>query len=821
MSTKDSAAEPGATEDSREREEAFTGQSVKRREDYDILTGRAEYIHDKEPPNCLHMVLVRSMHAHATVEAIDASEARAHSDCELVFTAADIKDQYNPMPCALPEFEEWPLADGKVRFAGEPVAVVVVSGDRYTAEDIADLVDVEYEQLDVTADPLSAREDPVVLHEDVGTNVGARKDLSFGNPDQAFADADHVVEKTFSWGRISGVPLETSGVVADYRPESDTFRIDSNVQLHTLVNAGICETLDYPEEKVDMRVPDDVGGSYGTKIGAVTRYCCLAAMASKELERPVRFVEDRIEYMQGGDAHSTEREYRAKLAVDDDGTMRGLDVWFVDDQGAYPRYAVNQAFKPLSMMSGTYRINHLRYAFEIVLTNKTSQSPYRGFGIQPQNFVLESLVDKAARVLGRDPVWLREQNLIRPDQMPYKLPTRNVYDSGDYPTALDQIREKIEAERDDGGLLDPQVVESRREEGKYRGVRPTVMVEPGVTQSDWRNHWEFDEEELHQRDLENVSDIPEHLRAKIESDGQITVYLATDSAGQGHQTIVTQLMADELGVLPSDIDVDYLGSADSPTNYGSAASRMAVMLSGAANGLADRLVRTCERAAAERWDCDEEAVAYREGHVYRTDGSARISLADLAAQASDRDDRLTAEFSYAHPTLDVSAFADALRRKRPSYATASFAANAPIVEVDVATGEIEILKFYSVRDCGTRLNPMIVEGQEHGGVAQGVGAALLEEFTYDDSGQPLAITMFDYLLPSIDRVPEMEFENTETPSPFTETGAKGVGESGITDAPASIACSVNDALAPLGVLVDQLPFTPNRVRDRIRNVREQ
>lgn len=798
--------------DRRADAESTAGESLQPIEDEQILSGRAEYIHDIAPDDALTMMLVRSIHPHAGIDAIKASEAREHEACELVLTGRELRETANPMPGPIDGYDEYPLATEKVTFAGEPVAAVVVSGNRYVAEDVADLVTVEYDRLDAVVSPEEAQRDEVVIHEDEGSNVAAHEEFSFGDPERAFREADHVIEESFSWGRISGVPLETAGVVASYDGSADEFTIESNIQLHTLVNDSVCETLGYPEESVDLHVPAHVGGSFGTKIGCVTRYCCLAALASKELNQPVRYTEDRIENLQGGDAHSSDREYDVRLALDDDGRVRALDVSFIDDFGAYPRYAINQTLKPLALATGTYEIDHVNYELTAVLTNKTSQAPYRGFGVPPHNFILESTFDAAARELDIDPTALRSRNLLTPDQFPYTLPTSNVYDSGDYPETLSMLQERIDDEREPGGLLDPDTVAERRAEGKYRGVRPTIMVEPGVTQSDWRDQWDFDDDELADRTLEDVSDIPEHLRAEIQSDGTIKAFLATDSSGQGHQTLLVQLLSTELGLMPSDVEVGYLGSAEAPTDYGSAASRLAVMLSGAATGLADELVANLESLAADVWDCDPSAVEYETGRVVRTDGSDELSLAALSDIDAERGTELTAvEFDYEHPALDREQYADALTWKLPSYATTAFAANAPIVEVDVETGQIDILKFYSVRDCGNRLNPTIVDGQEYGGVAQGVGAALLEEFTYNEDGQPLSTTMFDYLLPSIDRVPEMEFEHTETYSPFTETGAKGVGEGGITDAPASIACSVNAALDPFDVVVDSIPITPDQI----------
>ena len=812
--------------------ESFTGTGLNRVEDHRILTGKAEYIHDITPDNCLHLALVRSPHPHAKIKSIETSEATDHPDCALILTAEDIESQYNPMPTGVgavytdpetnsdepSEMPEWSLANGTTRFVGEPVAAVVAT-DRYTAEDIVDLVSVEYEPLEAVVDGIDAREDAVVIHEGLGTNVVDTESFEFGDPTTAFSNADHIIEGEYSWGRLSGVPLETAGVVADYDRDTDSFHIDCNIQLHALVDDTVYETLGYDPEDVSLNVPPDVGGSFGTKI-AIHRYCCLAAMASQQLDQPVKFVEDRIENLQGGDMHCSERDYKMRLAVDDDGTMRGLDVWFVDNFGAFPRYPINQVIKPLSVVTNSYVINNINYEYELVLTNKTSQTAYRGFGVPPHLYALEMIVDDAARALGMDPTEFRRQNLIQPEQMPYKLPSKNIYDSGDYPATLDRIEALIETERSKGGLLDPQIVEKRRTEGKYRGVQPSVLVEPGVSGSDWTDRQRSDRTQLPDRDRADVAELPEHLRVRIDETGTVSALLAADSSGQGHQTLVSQLLADELEILPSDIDVDYLDSVEAPTVYGSAASRMAVMLSGAAAGIGETLTENLGEIASNHWDCPSEDVSYRNGGVNRTGTDQRLSIAELAAIDAGREptDRLThVSYNYDHPATEFEAFDEAFAEKFPVYPTAAFGANAPIVEVDINTGEIDILAFYTVRDCGTMLNPMIVEGQAHGGIAQGIGAALLEEFGYDDAGRPQATMLDEYLLPSVMNVPPIQMEHTETPSPFTETGAKGVGEGGMIDAPAAIASSISNALEPLDVVADRIPVTPARLRRKLRD----
>ena len=819
MSEAEPQSEVGPGEDAETERESFVGTGLERVEDRRILTGDAEYIHDKAPENAVHMALARSVHPHATIVDVDTSAAEDHPDCLAVLTGEDLQADYNPMPCGLNDFEEWSLAVDKVRFVGEPV-VAVVAPDRYAAEDLVDLVDIEYEQHEPVVDAMDAREDETVIHEDVGTNVPDGETLEFGEVDDAFEEADNVFEGEYSWGRISGVPLETAGVVAEYDTDDDAFDVDCNIQLHTLVDDTVYETLGYPPEKVNLEVPPDVGGSFGTKI-AIHRYCVLAAVASQQLDgRPVKFVEDRIENLQGGDMHSSDREYRVRLAYDDDGTIRGVDTWFVDDFGAFPRYPVNQALKPLSVVTNAYDVEHVRYDYELVMTNKTSQTAYRGFGVPAHLHALEMAVDEMAHELGADPVDVRQANLVQPDQMPHKIPTGNVYDSGDFPAALDRIQELVEDEEVcEGGLLDPDVVEAKREAGKYRGVSYTVHIEPGVSGSDWTDRQRTEKGALEEREREDVEELPEHFRIELEDDGTVQAYLATDTSGQGHQTLVTQLLADQLGVLPSDVEVGYLDSVTAPTEYGTAASRMAVMLSGATEGAAEALRHNCRQLAAEEaFGSALDDIVYRDGGVECQQTGERLDLAALADLDRGRGQRLTrVQYDYDHPTTELPEFDEALTKKFPVYPTAAFAANAPIVEVDTKTGEVDVLKFYSLRDCGTRLNPTIVDGQAHGGIAQGVGAALMEEFAYDDEGQPQAITMFEYLLPSTTNMPDIELEHSETPSPFTATGAKGTGEGGMIDGPVAIASSINAALREHDFVTDQIPMTPHRVRSRLRD----
>lgn len=790
---------------------SYTGESIPRLEDQDILTGQVDYIHDVDPPNSLEMALVRSPHAHARIVDIETEAAESLPGCELVLTAADLKANYEQMPGRL-GFSEWVLADNKVRFAGEPIAVVVAV-DRYTAEDAIDLIDAEYDLLDPVVRSEDATKDEVLVHENRGTNVADTDELLFGDVKEAFETADQVFEDEFSWGRISGVPLETAGVVAQYDADKDTFQIDCNMQLYTFNGNLISEALGYPEDSVSIRVPENIGGSYGTKIMAGIRYCVIASVASHILEQPVKFVEDRIEYLQGGDSHSCERNYTVRIAVESN-KITGLDISFVDNIGAFPRYPLPQAAKPLSVLTTVYEIPNVRYAYDLVMTNKVPQTAYRGFGVQQHTFAFEMMIDQAARELGKDTTQFRWNNMIQPEQMPYTLPSKNIYDSGDYPAALTRIEEIVdENERCEGGLLNPDRLKELAEDDIYRGVQPTVVLEPSVGVIDYANRFEMGDEEIASFSRDEVVNYPEYLQGRVHSDGTVEVSLATGSAGQGHQTVVAQVMADGLGLSPANIEISYLDSVEAPDQFGAAASRMGVMFSSTAEVLSEELIDRIRERAAEIFDCASEQIRYEAGKVKNMRGDGKLSLSELVTEGNDP---LTAEAEYANPAFSMEEFDEAFVRKLPCYPATSYTADAPIVEVNAKTGEVDILKYYSLHDCGTILNPQIVNGQVEGAIAHGVGAALMEEFAYDEEGQPLAITMFDYLIPTINEIPSMELEHRETPSPFTTTGAKGAGEGGTIAASATIPLSINKALEPLGVTVDSTPVTPNRIRQRIR-----
>ncbi|RQG99419.1 xanthine dehydrogenase family protein molybdopterin-binding subunit [Natrarchaeobius oligotrophus] len=838
----------------------YVGSEVRRKEDEKILKDHREYVQDRNPPDALHAAYVRSPHAHAEITDIDTSAAEEHDECKLVMTVDDYRDAgYAPMLCGIQEWAEWPLADGKVTYVGQCVAMVVAT-DRYVAEDIADLVEVEYERLDPLVDVMEARDSDNVLYPEMGpnapSNVAFDETFELGDPDGVFEEADHVIEKEFDWeSRASGVPLETPSALGtcNMNPEDgeEKFHVWSNQQLHTWADVAIYAALDQPREEVRVEVPLTAGGSYGTKHATVYRHAVLTAVASEMVGgNPVKYVEDRIEDLQGGDSASTDRHYKAKIAFNDDGEILANDFWLADNFGAFPRFiCTNQVLKPLAIVNGPYDVEHARYEYEIVCTNKMPQTSYRGFGTPAHSWVWEMLMDEAADVLDMDPTEIRLKNYIDEEDMPYKTPSANVYGEGDYAKTVRKVWDLVEDEKD-GGLLDPDRVEELREEGIYRGSGSALVLEPGLGCYDYHTRQFIPRDELatyytpENRDFSDVVTMAEPLEAYIRTDGKVVVKISSDDQGQGHQTIASQMLADELGITPDDVVVPQQDNLDVASDVGSASSRMATVMSSAAIGLGEKLRGQLEELAADHWGIDTEQVEFDEGGVKQlsTEGVEPVdkrhaerleqeflTLTELVhidkmMETGDSHFKPQAELKtyayYEYPDVayeNREYFEEAMIRKRPTYPSISFAANVPIVDVDVETGEIEIQKIYSVRDSGRIINPMIVEGQHHGGIMQGIGAALQEEFGYSEDGQPQSTTFFDMMLPSIENLPELEIEKQETWSVFSKSGAKGVGETGIMDIPASLAHSVNDALKPLDVTVEEMPMTPNRVRSWIRD----
>ena len=794
--------EPAAATE--QAEYTWVGKSVPRREDPRFLTGRGGYVGDITVPGMLYGAVLRSPHAHARILSIDTSAARALPGVVAVLTGAEALTHVNPMPafCAEPVPQQ-AIAVERVRFPGEAVAAVAAT-DRYIAEDACALIQVEYELLPPVVDPVEAMAaDAPRVHETLDGNVVFHRSLDFGDVGGDFARAAHVVRRKARWHRMGAQPMETAGAVCSYDPYSKDMTVWSNSNFHNFLPWAFAGMLGVPNNRLRM-IPCAVGGSFGSK-HFITKVISIAGSLSKAAGRPVQYLEDRADNIAANDNVGCDRIYDASLALSADGEMLGLTLEIIDDYGAYFQFAHGQHGNAMAQPTGPYRIASLRYDVSCVLTNKVQQGFFRGAGADPGNFILERLVDAAAEELGIDRAELRRRNFIRPEQFPYKVPTGNVYDSGNYEPVLDRAMELAD-------LKHWQAEQERlRGEGRYLGIGlATCQERSGYNASEW--WFLYDNPPL------GATSTPESVKLDVDATGGVRVELGCPLWGNSPETVVSQVVAEEFGIDPSAVSIGYADSTAGALSAGPGGSRLTIMLSGATRG-ASRVIRDkMIRIAAHAMEMSPDDVECVEG-TFRAKGApgTSMSMADVGMRAhlfkhdnpEGESSGLVETCTYDHPystppsadRTDMGAF----------YPMVSHACHIPIVEVDPETGVVTVLQYYVVNDCGTVMNPALVEGQVVGGVAQGIGAALMEEYRYDEDGALATSTFREYLLPSMHEVPEIIVEHLQTPSPFTEYGVKGAGEGGRLVAPTAIASAISDALKPLGVWIDELPMTPERV----------
>ncbi len=561
--------------------------------------------------------------------------------------------------------------------------------------------------------------------------------------------------------------------------------------------------LGVPTNKVNVKSHPH-GGSFGGKGGA--RGTDIAAMLSRKAGgRPVKWIEDRVEYLTAGGSQAWDRHYEASLAVDDAGMVTGYRVSLVDDLGASGEgFGAISAAKPLAAFTGPYTIGVAQYDLTLVATNKVPASPYRGMGPPPHFFVLEQMMDIAARGLGRDPAEFRRANFIGAEQFPYTIPSGNEYDSGSYEEVLDsalELADYDELRRWQAGA---------RDDGRLVGVGVASAIEPGVF--DWNAYAIVGMPQ---------TGVPEGATVSVDIMGMLTVRVGFSCEGQGQYTLVSQIVADYFGVEMDSVRVVYLDTQSAPPSFGPGGSRLGVAITGAVLGACERLAQKMSAVAARLTGSDAGDVELRDGKfVVKGKPGAEMSLPQVAGTMLARSDLLPDDVdpdpSATHVwTAPGRTRADEEGRAK-SYLTAAQAVHVVVVEIDRDTGTVEILKYCLADDCGTRLNPVVVEGQTDGSVVQGIGAALYEQYAYDEDGQPLVASFADYLIPTIGEVPAIDKTAVVTPSPFTPLGAKGCGEGAIHTTPAAVMCAVNDALAPLGVLAREVPASPERLWRLIR-----
>ena len=792
----------------------WIGKSLKRVEDPRLLTGQGRYIDDIDRPNMLHAAVLRSPHAHARIVSIDVSAAAALPGVVAVLTGEDIARSTGPLPCfANPPVEQRCVAIGRVRHVGEAVAVAVAES-RYLAEDAVDLIKVTYAELPAVVDPerAIAASGEAILHPERGpTNIAHQRRFSFGPVARDFGSAARIIKRRLRWPRCGGQPLETVGAVAEYDGGSGKFTIHMNSSMYNYVGWLLALSLGVAANKLNL-VPTIAGGSFGSKLFA-HKVIALAATLARVCGRPVKYVEDRIDNIMACDNHGSDRIYDAELALDANNQMTGLRCKVIDDYGAYFQFGVGHHGNALSQIVGPYRIGSVDLEIIAVMTNKCQQGAYRGFGSEVANFVIERLADAAADELGVDRIEFRRANFIRPEQFPYKIPTGNLYDSGNYGAVLDEALRML----DYSGWRAKQA--DYRKQGRYIGIGIATCQERSVFSA--TEFWMLNDEPGFA-----LTSSPEGVSIKIDPLGKVVVSLQAPFWGNSPETIATMVLAEQLQIDPADISVTYSDTDHGLAGTGPGGSRYTVMVAGALVGAANIIKEKLFRVAGHMLEAAPGDLELRDGKVgVKGAPGMEKSIADIAMHAhffrlSMPDDPtltsgLDAAYTYDHPLTTLPA--DDRSDLGIFYPIMGHMCHIPVVEVDPSTGKVSFLDYVAVHDCGTLVNPMTLAGHVRGGTAQGIGTALYEQYHYDENGQLLTASYADYLIPTAHELPpDVRVGHVETPSPYTEYGIKGGGEGGRMGAPPAVCAAIEDALRPFGVKIDAMPVTPAKLRGLIR-----
>jgi carbon-monoxide dehydrogenase large subunit len=774
------------------------GASVLRREDARHLDGRGEFVPDIRLPGTRDVAFLRSPHAHARVRSITVPPGMKGR----VFTAADLP-LLQPIrvvtQAAGAKSPPWPpLATDKVRYVGEAIAVCVAA-TRGEAEDLANSIEVDFEVLDAAVDaPAVWCGSRHLVHESWGDNLYLERTIEGGDIEAAARAAEITVSREYRMNRQSGAPLECRAVLAHRDHRLDEIVVHASTQTPHTVRVALGEILGIEQRRIRVVAPD-VGGGFGPKARLYPEEIILAALAL-ELDHPVRWVEDRSEHLLTC-AHTRDHHYKVTAYADRQGKVLGVDCEIIVDAGAYglwPQGPYQEANMAGRTLPGPYTIPNYRARTYTVATNKTPLGPYRGVGRPGACFAIERTIDEVARAVGRDPAEVRIENMIPSGAMPYTSIAGMRYDTGDYPASVRLCAE----------LLGMPAIRARQKQGEADG-RLIGIGFASFTEQTAHGAAEFASR--------GASIIPgfESCTARILPDGSLVLMVGIQSHGQGLETTLSQIACHELGIDPSHISVRHGDTESTAFGFGTFASRSMVM-SGGAVARASRMLRDklC-RIGAHLLQCDPAEARCEGGAVHGPQGS--VTIGEIAKVAHLRMDGLPPGVD---PLLDMTATYE------PQISTGvfSYATHGAVVAVDPETGFIELLDFAVAEDCGTMVNPMIVEGQIRGGVVQGIGTALYEEIPYDTQGQPLAITFANYLMPGAAELPAIKIGHMHTPASATEYGMKGMGEGGAVAPPAAIANAVRDALAaigaPGGAEVNETPLTPARVLAAIQKAKE-
>ena len=774
------------------------GQPIRRTEDPRLLTGNGEYASDRKPDRALHVAFRRSEQSHATILRIDSSRAKLAPGVVAVFTADDVAADYSPViPVSrMPNYHATPilaLASKKVRYVGEAV-VAVIAEDRYLAEDALELIDIDYAPLGAVSDPeLAAAAGAPLLHEEAGTNVLIAREFKKGDAQAELSTAHVRVRDRFRMTRKAPLAIEPRSYCAEFDGKRGAITLYTSSNVPGIVRDALAESLDL-RGRLRVIAPD-VGGSFGSK-GSLYPEEILLCVAARKLRRSLKWTADRLE-----DIASSSQAFAeivdAEMGFDANGIAIALQADVIGDVGAYSIYPWTCGLEPVQVVSflpGPYKVGSYRGAVRGVATSKPPTGPYRGVGRPISTFVTERLMDMGARALGIDPLEIRRRNLVRGDEFPYRIASGIIWDKTGFIECLeaaaesagyDQLRTQQSAARAEGRWFGIGVASY----AELTGIGSRISAAPGMP----------------------INTGSETAKIRIDSTGAVTAAFGVASHGQGLETTLAQIIADDLGAKFSDIRIVQGDSDAVPMSTGTYASRSAVLGGGAAKHASLALREKIKKVASHLLEAATEDIDVANGLVSVTGTDRAVSFRQIAKAVYSDMRTLPVE---AREELEASYTYD------PINGTTACATHLAVVEVDPVSCFVRIHKYLVAEDCGRIINPMIVDGQVHGGVAQGIGAALYEEMIYDAAGQLLSASLVDYIIPSAAEIPHIDVVHIESASAVAG-GFRGMGEGGTIGAPAAIANAIADALAPLGIEVSELPVTPERLFRMIENARSK
>ena len=782
----------------------YIGKPRRVREDRRFVAGKGTYVADVKLDGTLHVAMVPSQHPAAKILSIDATAAHATPGVHYVLTGAELAAAVDPMMNGLntPKVVRYSLAVGQTRYMGEWVAAVVAD-TRALAEDAAEKIEVDYEPLPFVMDAEEAlKPSSTPVHAEHGSNVLLDKLFVWGEVEKHFAESPKTLDFRVTWGRSATVPIETFGVITSWDPWRERLDVWASIQMPKY-SEQIARALRIPPSQVRVHQDVDVGGSYGVKRGI--KHTVLCAYLARKLGRPIRLIEDRLENMRSGDMHGPDRIFNVSVAFNERGIIRSMKMRALDTVGAYAGRSPFQLGKPIGAIIGPYAIESAQYHALSVTTNKAAQEAVRGFGQAPTNYAIETMMNKVADAVGIDPLEVRRRNFIKADQFPYLIPSGTRYDSGEYHTVVDKTLAHV-------GSWSALIAERDRlrQSGHLAGIGIAACLEPSGGNSSF---------EPLLNPANTTTTWMDSVRVMVDGLGAITATIHTTSSGQGHEQLTATALAEILEIDPDKFRIVRADSVSSLPSNSPVGSRMAVMLGGACFHAAHKLKTKLMRIGAKRFGKPESAVEYREGRVIDKETGKALEWMELVTIAHRHFHELPEGME---PGLEVTAvYQVPTGNELPKndrvqmYPCHSFEFHVVLVVIDAITAKPEIRRYVIGHDCGTQINPAIVKGMTLGGIAHGLGAALLEEFVYDSEGQMMSQSLMDYLLPSSHEVPQVEIVHHCTPSPFTVFGQKGSGESGYLGSPAAISAAINDAVAHLGISFDKLPIRISAMGDAI------